>query len=181
MSFFTIFLAVLIAALFAGNILLSIANARKKSAFESVSANNGAFQIATSLETSIVPDNENAESVSEKFLIADARIAALNNKVLMAHERLQRIEAMLMRLGGQQQQALPDNSISLVDFAALAKKIDNLSDYKANSEIEIAAIKDALREKGILSPPAKKNSNSFAVSAEDRRAHEIVFRAAKKH
>ena len=153
------------------------------------------FSFPSVQEPTMLVETGSSSNVSDKVVLIDARVNALNNKVLMAHDRLQRIEEMLLQLLNRP--ALPETSSQLlsvkagsVDATFLSGRVEKLMDFKMNAEIEIAAMKEALRKANIL-PPLEKarfddemrqkfRQTTREISETERRAHELVYHAAKK-
>lgn len=199
MDFLTLFLGILIAALVIGNLLLSLLSGKRRPVQSVVQ--NSQFSYPAVQEPSSIIESQletrasfSEDRVSDKLALIEARVSALNNKILMAHDRLQRVETMLMRSLSPQVSLPGSLQASSVDDTVLSSRIEKLMDFKANSEIEIAAMKEALREKGILPQVGEKNSNSTFddemrqklrkagrdLSDSERRAHDLIYHAAKK-
>ncbi|GEM_PF-2095428 len=174
-TMWTFFLAILVVLLFFGNALLSLTKPKKqKAVFEQL----GTFS-AQPKKVLVEDLNYSIGSIAERQLLIDARLNALDTKVLMAHERLQNIESIVSKNPGQSSGEQPANQFG-VDVLALKGKVDRLLDFKANAEIELAAIKDALREKGILKPLEKPKASNQAETEFDQKARAIVFQAATR-
>jgi hypothetical protein len=182
MTVITMFLAMLVAALAIGNALLQMVSTEKKQ--------NNKLEAKPFLgfsEDQLTEQNNNLSNSFEddRLAIIEAKFAALNNKILMAHDRLQRIETMLLEsLNKPALQAPVQNQ----PVSAISGKLDKLWDFKSNTEIELAAMKDALREKGILKPLAEKKQkiqteeiSDAELEEIDKRAHDIVFHSTTKN
>ncbi len=70
----------------------------------------------------------------------------------------------------------------------LNKRVERLMNFKSNAEIELAAIKEALRKKGILKPlektprlkdlQKKTRETENDLSSAEKKLHDLIYRAA---
>lgn len=179
----TFFLAVIAFALFVLIIFVSFVFPKKQSLAllkQSVAETTPEWQ-----EASFFP-GQFAGLPEERFPVLEARLNALNNKVLLAHERLQKIEELLQNSANKKKQLLL--AAPSEEFTALNKRVERLMNFKSSAEIELAVIKDALREKGILKPLEKnprmselqkktRNAESDLSNAE-KKLHDLIYHAA---
>jgi hypothetical protein len=79
-------------------------------------------------------------SIQEQLALIHSGQAALNEKILLAHQRLQHIEGFLLQASRPKRQKQIAFEATLTNDA-LEKKVSRLLDFKSNIEIEVAAIK----------------------------------------
>ncbi len=182
MSEFTFFLAIAALALFVAIVFVSFVFPKKKT-----------LALAKQISPEALPDWQNTQFFpgqfkglpEEKFPVLEARLNALGNKVLLAHERLQRIESLLQNSPNQKNRLLP--AVPAEELNALNKRVERLMIFKSNAEIDLAAIKDALREKGILKPLEKPRTKDLLkktreaendLSDAEKKLHDLIYHAA---
>src|SRR3989344_286053 len=157
MEIATIFLFVLVIALALGHALLYLTKPRAESAenedeiaLPAADAQEEKFPAATSADLS-------------------ARYKALNEKIKMAHSRLGDLERVLLEVA---------NAKEIRDDKIIENRLQNLDNFKANTAVELKAIKEILgemREKENKKGEKEKESD---LSREDM--HKIIYRSANK-
>ncbi len=154
MEIITVFLIVLVIALAFGNTLLSFIGNGLPKAANSISGN--AAIIAGSY-------------FSDKVPAPKSNIKAVNEKANMAHSRLDALERFLLS---------KDNVIFLENLEGKMRNFDN---FRANTEVELIAIKEILAElqnKGMVVKAkrfSKKGKQKKGLS--DKQMHKIIYRS----
>ncbi|MBS3061529.1 MAG: hypothetical protein J4215_03020 [Candidatus Diapherotrites archaeon] len=90
--------------------------------------------------------------------VAAANLLAINHKIGLLNERVTRTETILSQipLDALQQR---------FDLADFLRKIERLTEFRNNAEIEIVAMRDALVAKGILKPKVSSPELDREISA----------------
>ena len=147
----TVFLAVLIIALALGNILLSF-----------LKPDNGEGQPGAAQPGKTHP-NKSLISSDSRF-----ELAAEKERSQMLKKRIDRLEAILLKINGS-------NFLGKkIDGTVLGQKLQNLSEFKDTTKLEIAALKQDLArvklQAGIKEKPKKPD---YPIS--DKKLHSLVF------
>jgi predicted nuclease with TOPRIM domain len=177
----TLFLGVLIIALIIGNLLLFFTNPKNSSNF--MPKNSTSLQ--EELKQQVLFSSKNNEiqqsipsTVIEEAYLNQSKIRALEEKIRLAHYRLNDLEKTIKN----------NNNflIQKLDFSRFEKKLKQFEEFKSNTVIELAALKQIINELKANS----KNSNKQELKKEFEKANKkiddleeriksIVFRAGK--
>jgi hypothetical protein len=148
----TLFLVVLIVALAMGNAFLSLTSPKRLAKMS-----NGTNQ--RTQNQPLLPADESGLSFEER---------AERERVNYLSRRIERLEQLLLKLNKSDFLAQKINSTNL------SQKLEELEEFKQNTRLEIAALKQRLDK---ISPePEKKQNNVPEIS--DEKLREIVFRAS---
>ncbi len=147
----TVFLVILVLALIFGNIFLSIIAPRR---MERILGGQNAPPAKNPVQ------GARAASDEEPF----------DDRVKMLNTRIERLENILLRLNKTQFVAQKLNGTSLY------QKITDLEEFKQNTKLEIAALRQQL---GTVSQQPVVRSVAGAPPVDDERLHKLVFRSAE--
>ena len=105
-------------------------------------------------------------STTEQVIEMQARLQGLNHKTRMAHERIEGLEQEIVRA------KTPANPEVLL---RIEKRIENLDNFKANTEVELQALKEILAEQ-VLSKSQRPESNYKRQKRLDEEyLHNVIF------
>ncbi|MBI2529536.1 MAG: hypothetical protein HYW05_00140 [Candidatus Diapherotrites archaeon] len=160
MEIATVFLFVLVIALALGHALLYLTKLRGPGAESPGSGSE------------IAPPAADAQD--EKFPAAtsadlSARYKALNEKIKMAHSRLGDLERVLLEVA---------NAKEMKEGKIIESRLQNLDNFKANTAVELKAIKEILGEMREGKNKKGKKGEEADLSREDM--HKIIYRSANK-
>ena len=140
----TIFLIVLTLALVIGNVLLYLSKPRNKKLNELKNLTNS----SANSNIAFVPNELNSNNLAQ-LLSMQSNFKALNGKINMALQKLAEVES---RTG------------SSFDATVLSKKLDSFEDFKNETRIEIAALKQFLQKTPSNNVSVKKSKNEKELS-----------------
>ncbi|MBU0662379.1 MAG: hypothetical protein ABH854_04930 [Candidatus Diapherotrites archaeon] len=163
MGVITMFLVVLIGALGIGNGLLYITKPRGQ---DSGTSNVPGFSVMVA----------NAEAADIAEIRGEFR--AMKHKVDMAHSRIGALESAVAGRIGTAGSASPAGSTS----TAFEEKLRKLDHFRANTNVELQAMKEILLElqKNNITVKAKKfEPRSATDKGLERQMHNIIYRSAK--
>jgi len=156
MEIATIFLFVLVIALALGHALLYLTKPRAESAenedeiaLPAADAQEEKFPAATSADLS-------------------ARYKALNEKIKMAHSRLGDLERVLLEVA---------NAKEIRDDKIIENRLQNLDNFKANTAVELKAIKEILGE--MREKENKKGEKEKEADLSGEEMHKIIYRSRR--
>ena len=169
----TIFLIVMIVALFLGNAFLALTKPEPKERNGFSMVKDEYFDDDDDEEALITsPPGRNYTPPAVNF--ADSSLKALNQKVVMAHMRLDKIESAVLQI------AKGSSGIDNESNLKLAKKLDSLINFKDSSRIEIQALKDRvieLEKRNNISPKIRNDEETEELK---EKIHNIVYRGGKE-
>jgi|SRR3989344_8316932 len=154
MEIVTIFLFVLVIALALGHALLHLTRP---------GAGNGNAAAGGSSDA----QEEKLAEVNSSDL--SARYKALNEKIKMAHSRLGDIERVVLEVADAKE--IKDNKI-------IESRLQNLDNFKANTAVELKAIKEILGE--MREGKNKKGNKGKEADLSREDMHKIIYRSANK-
>ncbi len=158
MEIATVFLFVLVIALALGHALLYLTKPRAES------AENEGNEAALIPE---IPENAHGKGFPETTSAdLSAGYKALNEKIKMAHSRLGDLERVVLEVA---------NAKEIRDSKIVENRLQNLDNFKANTSVELKAIKEILGE-------IKNNKNGKGKEADlsGEEMHKIIYRSANK-
>lgn len=156
MEILTIFLFVLVLALALGHALLYLTKPGAGSAENEDIASTPA-------------DAREEEIPAATSADLSARYKALNEKIKMAHSRLGDLERVVLEVA---------NAKELKDGKLIENRLQNLDNFKANTSVELKAIKEILGE--IQDKKNKKGKNEKETDLSGEEMHKIIYRSANK-
>lgn len=184
----TVFLSVLILALALGNIFLSLTSPKRLQREES-QADEGEFETASvqdsfidtsqkvdDVESQEVDDGESQEvegvKEAEPGEIGKSRKASFEENAGMEkmdylNKRVERLEQLLLKINNSKFVAQKINGTNL------GQKLADLNEFKQNTRLEIAALKQRLDK---VAPQEKKPKEKIP-DISDEKLREIIFRA----
>ncbi|MBN2067909.1 MAG: hypothetical protein JW744_05565 [Candidatus Diapherotrites archaeon] len=152
----TVFLGVMVLALFLGNVFLSITSPKRQQPLQDVR-----------FSQEPMPKEANGFKNPDKGL----QEIAERERLRMLNKRIDRLESLLLKIGSASPVA------GSLESAGLPKKLKSLEEFQQNTKLEIAALKQQLRE---IIPEKPKQAN-FEPSVDDERVHNLVYHAGKQH
>ena len=178
----TIFLGILIAALILGNIFLSIAKPKKieEALLREIGSKENSRALLQQMQNNknIAASNHLLQQgkIRPAFVSAeqpDFRQMAEMERARMLNKRVDRLENLLLKMNGAKFVSYKLNG------ANLEQKLSGLEEFRQNTSLEIAALKQQLAAlKGNELP--EENEEEIELSAADeKRAHAIVYHGNK--
>jgi len=112
---------------------------------------------------------------SEQTIAFGAGNKIIEEKVNLLNKRIEKIEGLLLRM------TTPEFADKKLGALEISKKLEKLLDYRNDSKIEIAALKErvAALEAGKKPNPKKYKKIEEDLSKYDERIHNLVYRAGK--
>jgi len=170
------FLVVLIVSLIFGNGLLYLTGPKEKTGLVSLKE-----QIQEEKEEKLQTEEPNVSDLSGNVFVDEAysvqaSLRSVNEKIKLAHERINDLEASLQSINSVLISSKPETPF------AVDEKIKNLDNFRRNTKIELEAIKKLLKQlkefrkiKGKKTPLTKNKEQEL-----NKRIHELVFNTKKE-
>ena len=179
----TIFLGILIVALVLGNIFLSIAKPKKieEALLREIGGKENSMALLQQMQNNknIAASNQLLQQgkIRPAFVSAeqpDFQQMAEMERTRMLNKRVDRLESLLLKMNGAKFVSYKLNGTNL------AQKLSGLEEFKQNTSLEIAALKQQLAAlKG--NELSEENEEETELSqADSERAHAIVYRGSKR-
>ncbi len=179
----TIFLGILIVALILGNIFLSIAKPKKieEALLREIGRKENSRALLQQMQNNknIAASNQLLQQgkIRPAFVSAeqpDFQQMAEMERTRMLNKRVDRLESLLLKINGAKFVSYKLNRTNL------AQKLSGLEEFKQNTELQIAALKQQLAALKGNHLPEENEEETELSQADSERAHAIVYHRSKR-